>query len=157
MGRVDCWCRIQILLIVAFQRPRSKTHIRELLEEPGLPDDLQIEQENNKVTTMTSQWEIYSNTYTSDTTQAEIDDCIPTGVHIAHERHRELFMKYKHVFRRTVRPEPAAVPPMTLQIQENEWRVKRNRLPPRFQTNTKADQLRWLRAFSVIFELRALI
>ena len=27
--------------------PGHKTHIRELLEEPGLPDDLQIEQENN--------------------------------------------------------------------------------------------------------------
>ena len=29
MRRVDCWCRIQVLLIVAFLRPRSKAYIRE--------------------------------------------------------------------------------------------------------------------------------
>lgn len=122
---------------------QNKIHIRELLGESDASDDLQIQQQNTNVVTTPSQWEIYSNTYLSENkSSAENDECLPTEVHFAYERHRKLFLKYRNVFSRSVRSEPAQVPPMTLTVDETKWQVKRHRLPPRFQSTLKHEEIR---------------
>ena len=64
-----------------------------------------------------SPWDVYETPPNTGETQDD-DSCLPTKVYFAKERRKELFMKYKHVFKRTVNTEPADVPPMILKVED---------------------------------------
>ena len=123
----------------------NNLHVRDLLGESDSPDDLQLQQENDNVTTMTSQWDIYAEESTNPqnlNVENEIESIIPTNVHCAKERHILLFNKYKSIFSRTVNPEPAAVPPMTLQVDTSKWESRQHRLAPRYQSTIKHEEIK---------------
>ena len=119
-------------------------HVRDLLGESDEPDDLQLQQENDNVTTMTSQWDIYSEESTNPHlhVENEIESNIPTNIHFAKERHIMLFNKYASIFSRTVNSEPAAVPPMTLQVDTTKWESRQHRLAPRYQSTIKHEEIK---------------
>lgn len=54
---------------------------------------------------------------------------------------RELCKQYEDIFSEHVRSEPASVPPMEIKVNLEEWKVPRNRGPPRLQTNTKMAEI----------------
>jgi hypothetical protein len=67
---------------------------------------------------------------------------------------RLLCTEYIDIFSPTVRHEPARVPPLSMKVDSDKWKDKRNRLSPRFLTRDKDADLRkqiaLLESFGVI-------
>jgi hypothetical protein len=55
---------------------------------------------------------------------------------------RSLCAEYVDIFSPTVRQEPARVPPLSMKVDSDKWKDRRNRLFPRFLTRDKDDDLR---------------
>jgi hypothetical protein len=55
---------------------------------------------------------------------------------------RLLCTEYINIFSPTVRHEPARVPPLSIIVDTDKWKDKRNRLSPRFLTRDKDADLR---------------
>ena len=94
---------------------------------------------------LSSHWDIYEEESTNPqnlNVENKIESNIPTNVHCAKERHILLFNKYKSIFSRTVNPEPAAVPPMTLQVDTSKWESRQHRLAPRYQSTIKHEEIK---------------
>jgi transposase InsO family protein len=49
--------------------------------------------------------------------------------------------EFVDIFSEAVRPEPARVPPMDLQVNMEKWQTNKHRLPPRPQTRTKMQEI----------------
>jgi hypothetical protein len=77
---------------------------------------------------------------TADTGQP-IESCFPTRVGFAKERHHQLFTKYKHIFSRTVKSEPANIPPLKLRVDDDKWKSRKHRLPVRPQSVAKQEEI----------------
>lgn len=54
---------------------------------------------------------------------------------------RELCKQYEDIFSEHVRTEPASVPPMEIKVIPEQWKVPRNRGPPRLQSTTKMAEI----------------
>lgn len=57
-------------------------------------------------------------------------------------RLRELINKYEKVFCETVKPKPARIPPMEIEIDQSKWRKNCNRGPPRPVSTQKEQEIR---------------
>jgi hypothetical protein len=114
-----------------------KTHIHNLLDKNDDIDELTKEKQLNGDL---SPWDIYSSI---DTIQSNstVDSELPTNIHNFKSRHDKLFLKFKHVFGRKVRTEPAKLPAMVLKVDDNLWSSNRHRLPPRIQSQVKQDEI----------------
>jgi hypothetical protein len=55
---------------------------------------------------------------------------------------KDLIAEYSDIFSTQVRAEPAKLPPMNLEVDEEKWRSKENRLPPRQQSAIKQEAIR---------------
>ena len=116
------------------ERSEYKVNKNELLGEEDELDDLTLLLQGHE----SPSWnEIYTKSDTSDKSP------VPTNVLSAHERHNLLFKKiYEHIFARTVRPDPANVPPLKLEVNVDEWKKGRqNKLPPRDQSAIKHAEI----------------
>ena len=49
--------------------------------------------------------------------------------------------EYEDIFSETLRPRPALLTPMTLEVDKTKWQQNRNRLPPRTQTRVKEKEI----------------
>jgi len=66
----------------------------------------------------------------------------PTQVYIEIKRHEELFIRFSEQFSRHVKSEPASIPPMVIEIDEEKWKSNsQNRLPPRPQSAAKQNEI----------------
>jgi hypothetical protein len=54
---------------------------------------------------------------------------------------RELITKYKGIFSRKVRSEPAKLPPFSFKVNEQQWETHKNKLPPRRYDGTKSSAM----------------
>jgi len=110
-----------------------RKHVHELLGEKDDIDELTKEKINNNEI---NPWDLYSKDSTSNN-----DNSLPTNVHSMTERHNALFNKYKHIFSRKVRDEPASLPPLKLQVNDEGWNSNKHRLPPRPQSLIKEEEI----------------
>jgi hypothetical protein len=55
---------------------------------------------------------------------------------------RLLCKEYIDIFSPTIREEPARVPPLSMIVDQDKWKDKRNQLSPRFLTRDKDADLR---------------
>jgi hypothetical protein len=116
--------------------PYLKTHIHNLLDKNDDIDELTKEKQLNGDL---SPWDVYS---TPDENQkSSADSELPTNIQNFNSRHDKLFLKFKHVFSRKVRVEPANLPSMVLKVDDNLWSSSRHRLPPRLQSQIKQDEI----------------
>ena len=77
-----------------------------------------------------------------NTTDNEIEDHIKSiQVGLFEERHRDLFNKYRDLFSTAVRPEPALLEPMSLDVDVPKWQVAKNSLPARKQSDMKQTEI----------------
>jgi hypothetical protein len=106
-----------------------RQHIHQIIGKNTDVDELTKEKERDNEL---SPWDIYD---TENTNNSE--DVIPAKVQSHVQRHHELFIKYKHLFRRTVNKEPALLPALTLSVDDDLWHCNRHRLPPRPQSEVK--------------------
>ncbi len=84
--------------------------------------------------------------YDVKSTTIDIDETLMqiniTGSANLQESIRQLCNEYIDIFSPTVREEPARVPPLSMIVDKNKWKDKRNRLSPRFLTRDKDADLR---------------
>lgn len=76
---------------------------------------------------------------------AHEEECLPTveGNTKFHKRVRKLLKKYSRLFRKTVRKEPAGIPPMKFEVDEAAWRAShKGRRGPRPQSVEKDDEIK---------------
>ncbi len=65
-----------------------------------------------------------------------------TGTANLQRKIRQLCKEYIDIFSPTFREEPARVPPLSMIVDTDKWKDKRNRLSPRFLTRDKDADLR---------------
>jgi transposase InsO family protein len=69
---------------------------------------------------------------------------LPTEVHGNEETKRliySLLEKHRSVFRKTVSPTPALLPPFKFEVDERDWETPKNRLPPRHADKVKQYEM----------------
>ena len=80
------------------------------------------------------------------TTKIDIEETLMqiniTGTADLQRNIRLLCKEYIDIFSPTVREEPARVPPLSMIVDSDKWKDKRNRLSPRFLTRDKDADLR---------------
>jgi hypothetical protein len=80
------------------------------------------------------------------TTKVDIEETLMqiniTGTADLQRNIRLLCKEYIDIFSPTVREEPARVPPLSIIVDSDRWKDKRNRLSPRFLTRDKDADLR---------------
>jgi len=54
---------------------------------------------------------------------------------------RDLCTRFEDIFAESVRSEPANIPPMEINVDNQKWQVPRNRGPPRPQSNVKMQEI----------------
>ena len=83
--------------------------------------------------------------FLSETVDKEKFNPIPTSIHGPPSLQVKLGVfleKYKQVFRNTIGPEAALLPPFELVVDQEKWELPKNRGPPRRQTDTRAKELK---------------
>ena len=113
-----------------------RKHIHELIDKSDELDQLSKEKKA-KDAIQDNSWESYIACNANNDTSS-----FPTKVYHDQNRHYNLFQKYRGIFSRSVRDEPADLPPMTLKVDDSKWKQPKNRLPPRVQSAEKQDTIR---------------
>ena len=67
--------------------------------------------------------------------------CKITGSAFVQDEVRKLVDEFKDVFSPTLTDQPALIPPMTLKVDEEKWRVNRNRTPHRAVSTAKQKEI----------------
>ena len=111
------------------------THIRDIIDYDIEADDLtKLKEELGSNGHDVPWWELY----TSVDPEGQVWH--PTEVRSDKERHMNLFLKYEEQFSRTVKQQPANLPPMVLKVEESNWKHARNRLGVRLQSAPKQEK-----------------
>ena len=111
-------------------------HISELLEGSGNDGDDLTELFNSELP-----WDAADDR--SDSSPDDLINQIEMHGSLAFQKKmRNICLRYKHCFSNSVRPQPAAVVPLKLDVNLDQWEVPRNSGPPRVQSDVKQEEIK---------------